>query len=124
MSRTEAAFHLSLLPPAAELERIESLLPGATERLMALLEEQARHRMSLESTNLKDEGRRANRGLLAALGLSALTLIIAGGLVALGHDEAGTAIAGINIVGLAAAFIYGTASRKSERLEKAKILKE
>ena len=82
------------------------------------------HRISIESIALNGNIKRSNWGLAAAFVLS--VIVIVGGiyLVTLGYDWAGGSLVGMNLIGLAGVFIYGTNSRRAQRSEIARILAE
>jgi uncharacterized membrane protein len=83
---------------------------------------QTQHRIAMESTVISSDTTQSRRGLYLGFVLCILFLINGVGLVYLNHDWAGATIATGAVVGLATAFIYGTASRKTERLRKAAIM--
>lgn len=114
-----------LVPPSM-LERYEALLPGFSERWLSMGERQEAHRQELERHAVIGDGRRAWAGIVCAL-LICLATIIAGVVVALGrHDTGATILSAFfgtsGLVGIAAVFIYGTRSRRQERLDKARIM--
>ena len=76
----------------------------------------------MESTVISSDTTQSRRGLYLGFVLCILFLINGVGLVYLNHAWAGATIATGAVVGLATAFIYGTASRKTERLRKAAIM--
>jgi uncharacterized membrane protein len=83
---------------------------------------QTEHRTQMERKVTDSDIRRSFWGLVAGFLIS--FVCVTGGIasVLLGHDGAGATIATGSVVGLAAVFIYGTASRKREREEKARIM--
>jgi uncharacterized membrane protein len=52
-----------LLPPPDILERYERMLPGATERLLRMVEKQADHRHELEKMAVRHETSQSRLGL-------------------------------------------------------------
>jgi len=114
-----------LVPPAM-LERYESVLPGFSERWLSMAERQEAHRQELEQYTVRGDGRRAWAGIVCAL-LICLATIMAAVVVALWRHDAGatilSAIFGTSgLVGIAGVFIYGTRSRRQERIDKARIM--
>lgn len=99
------------LPPPEALERYEVLIPNAGERFMRLFESQSAHRLQTE----RRESRRLDAGLLAAF--IVVVLIIAAGtfLVYSGYEWAGATMVGLDVVGLAALFIFGPPRLRSRR---------
>jgi uncharacterized membrane protein len=87
-----------------------------------MAENQTEHRHGLENRALDHNIRRSNHGLWIAAGLQVSFLGVAAALVLTGHEAAGTVIGSVDLVGLAATFVYGTASSKDERLRRARIM--
>ena len=85
---------------------------------MNVAETQVKHRIQMERTVILGDSKRSYLGLGAAFILSAM--VILGGIyvIVVGHPWAGATLVGINIVGLAGVFIYGTNSRRAERERK------
>ena len=85
---------------------------------MHIAETQVKHRIQMERTVILGDSKRSYLGLGAAFILSAM--VILGGIYVIiaGHPWAGATLVGINIVGLAGVFIYGTNSRRAERERK------
>lgn len=87
-----------------------------------MAERQTQHRIQLENKVIESDIRRSYAGL-AVGGFLALLCTVGGcWLVYLGHDAAGGTIATAAVAGLAGVFVYGTASRRKEREEKARIM--
>ena len=106
------------LPPPSELEGYESILPGAAERIFAMVENQSNHRQGLENRALSIEGRNSLFGLITGGFIGVVGLCIAGFCVYAGHDKAGMALGGGTLVSLVGPFIYGTRQRRIEREQK------
>jgi uncharacterized membrane protein len=93
----------TILPPANELERLESIVPGVGQRIFAQWEAQLEHQRHMEA-----------RGLAYALSVSVLGLIASSVLVLIGiltREPVGTVtggvLGGLDIAALAIAFIRG-----------------
>jgi uncharacterized membrane protein len=111
------------LPPPALLKEFDNVVPGAAERIIRMAEQQADHRQFLEKTVITGDSKRASYGLFIG---ALVVLSVLGGAIFLiyeGHDWAGAAIAGLDLVALASVFVYGSISRRSERAQKAKAMK-
>lgn len=78
--------------------------------------------MALETRVINSDIRRSWWGLAAGFTVAMTIILMGGSLVYLGHDTAGATIATIGLASLVGTFIYGTASQRSERIEKAKIM--
>lgn len=107
------------LPPPKALQQYEEIVPGAAARILDMAERQSDHRIQLEKTVILGDSRRSYMGLILAFLLSAA--IIGGGiyLIINDHDWAGGLLIGLDLVGLATVFVYGTRSRRAEREQKA-----
>ena len=77
------------------------------EKAVDMAERQMTHRIDMESTMIRGHNKRANVGLWQAYTLALLVLSGAMFLIYKGHDEAGTVIASIDLIGLCGIFIYG-----------------
>jgi hypothetical protein len=76
----------------------------------------------LESSVIHSDISKSWAGLACGLIVCLLSIGAGTACVLTGHDVAGATIATGAVVGLAATFIYGTAVRKAERTEKAKMM--
>ena len=107
-----------ILPPVEELERLEQLHPGITNRLLVTYEKQVEHRMELEKAVINSGIKNVRNGQIIACGLCLLCLVGGFALVFTGKDAGGFGV----IIGAAAtmigAFIYGTNSTRKERIQK------
>jgi uncharacterized membrane protein len=95
------------LPAASELERIEALCPGATDRIITLVEAQQAHRLAWEKgfqQAYANERRRAQFCALA-FALSGLAAAVVFGIV--GEQTAATVVGSTTIGGVVATFILG-----------------
>lgn len=114
-----------LVPPTM-LERYEIILPGFSARWLSMAERQEAHRQSLERHTIIGDGRRAWAGIIVAA-IICLATISAAVIVALArHDPGAAVLSGFfgtaGLLGLASVFVYGTRSRRQERVEKARIM--
>lgn len=66
------------LPHPAELEGYEKILPGAADRIFAMVEKQAIHRQGLENKAIAAESRNSLLGIIAGLSIGVAGLGIAG----------------------------------------------
>jgi uncharacterized membrane protein len=110
----------SPLPPPAELERYEKLLPGATKLLFNNLIDQTNHRMQLENKVVNTDGKKAILGQIFAFILG-MTALISGTILILNNKAAeGLAAIIAALATLMAAFFGGSLLKKSERAKKYK----
>ena len=111
----------SILPPPKELKEYEEILPGITERVLAVFEKQQEHRFSLEKNAVFSGSKRTLRGQIFAFILGAITIV--GGIFLIIKDkniQGYTLIVG-SAATLAGVFIYGKRQNEKERIEKARL---
>jgi uncharacterized membrane protein len=120
----QLTMHQGILPHPEVLERYEKLIPGSAERLLKLTESQTHHRQSLEKTVVDHEVAQSSRGFWGAVVVTMGIELISALLVLKGFPLQGSAMGGVWLVGLAGVFVYGTRSRKAERVDKAKVMAE
>lgn len=106
------------IPPPVVIQQYEEILPGSADRILKMAEGQAGHRIELERTVVSGDSKRSYIGLFLGFFLS--MMVIGGGiyLIANGHEWAGSGLIGLNLVGLASVFVYGSRSRRAEREQK------
>jgi uncharacterized membrane protein len=113
-----AAHYSAPFPPAAEMERYESIYPGFAKIMMERYVKQSDHRMELESKVVDSGIKNAARGQVFAFILAMTTIIIGAFLIYLNKDILGiVAILGA-LATLVGIFIYGNKSKKDERIRK------
>lgn len=110
------------LPPPEILRAYNDIVPGLAAKIVAQVDRQTDHRITMESQVIRSDSRRAWVGLMCGL-IVCLFCITSGTICVMwGHDWAGTGIATAAVVGLTGTFIYGTTSRRIERQQKATIM--
>lgn len=107
------------LPPVEMLRDLDVLVPGAAERSLTLFEDQARHRMDLERRAIGSDIMQSRLGLCAGFVLALVGISGAIYLISIGHSQEGFGTLFTTVAALVGTFVYGTKSRKDERLEKA-----
>ena len=123
IERVEASFS-GPVPDPATLKAYDIVLPGLAERIVDRWEKQSDHRMALEKTVVEGDTRRANWGLVSATVISLAVIGVSGVLAMHDHETVAAVLAGVDIAALAGVFIYGTNSRKEERIKKTKVMAE
>ncbi len=108
-----------MLPHPEHLERFEQLLPGATDRMLSLAENQIAHRHGMERKFLNFNGASEILGVVFA-GAAVLSGI-AGGIYLLMHDKpiGGLTSMIVPLASVAAAFLR-TRNSQSKQLERKK----
>lgn len=106
------------LPPPNVLEYYEKILPGSAERILKMAEEQSRHRRSLEEKVINSDISNSKHGLLFGffIGIVAFSTTIL--LAYFGYPISGVIVGLGYITSLVGVFVYGSKSRKQERLER------
>ncbi|MBI4266931.1 MAG: DUF2335 domain-containing protein [Chloroflexi bacterium] len=120
----EAYHYEGPIPDPSTLQEYEKVIPGSADRILRMAERQAEHRQFLEKTVIHGDSRRAFYGLWVG---AFVALCVLGGAIFLiytGHDVAGAVIGGLDIVSLVSVFVYGTVSRRTERVKKAALLRK
>jgi uncharacterized membrane protein len=115
-----AAFRSGPFPPPAELEKYESLMPGATKTLFSNFINQSNHRMELEKETIRGDNRRADRRQFFSFILGMSCLAIGAALFIFNKDGLGIAAVITAIAPIALAFLSSSISRKRERENKRK----
>ncbi len=87
---------------------------------MAMAENQATHRIDIESHVIRSQQSQSARGQNFALVIGMTGLILGFIAIICGHDTAGATLGGVTLVGLVTAFITGKSSQKKD-LERKKI---
>jgi uncharacterized membrane protein len=113
-ARFERHQHHGPLPHPHILDAYDKIVPGAAERIITQMEQQAAHRQALENRVIDSDIFDSKLGL--ALGAIVSVAAITGGVVCaiFGH-ETGVILAAIPVPTLAAVFVYGSQQRRKER---------
>lgn len=105
--------HSGPLPDGETLRIYNEQIPNGGDRLMANVERQLEHRITLETTGVRRSFNQSNTGQWMAFGIAAIFGLIAWDLGKNDHDALAGVVAGIDIVGLVAVFIIGKAKQRS-----------
>ena len=110
------------LPHPEILKEYDRLVPGSAKQLLDQAIKQSDHRMDLERRVTRSDSKRANWGLASALTVAIGSLGVCA--YAIGHSAewAASILGGGTIASLVYAFIYGTRSRREERIARAKLM--
>ncbi len=102
----------------------ERYLPGSTDRILSMAEEQQRHRVQMEDRGqqaaIERDKRAMNRGFVLALVLMLLSAFA----LYLGSDLAGFGFVATSVVSLAGVFLYSHRSTRQELREKREALQK
>ncbi len=110
---TEISF-LGPIPPPEFLEAYESVLRGSADRILAMAEDQSRHRQKLEENVVKGGSRNQILGMILAFVLSLLTIGFGGFLIYHNKSLEGFGLVLADLVALVGVFIYGRHTQREE----------
>ncbi len=119
-NQTTAVSFSGPIPPPAILEGYEKIVPGAAERIIKMAENQSEHRQGLERTVIGSDARNSTMGVIFGFIIGLVGLGAGAYLVKINHPVIGTVFGGGTICSLVGTFVYGTKSRRRERVEKKK----
>ncbi len=113
-----AATYKGPLPPANQFRDYDSVFPGAAKIILDMATKEQDHRFKnneridlINNKAIKFNFIEKIIGILAGLLVSFAILIVGGLLIYKGHDVSGATIVSVDIVGLAAVFVYGSRKR-------------
>ncbi|MDD2341423.1 MAG: DUF2335 domain-containing protein [Tolumonas sp.] len=120
-----AETHQGPLPPARTLAGYEKVLPGAAERVMQMAEKEQAHRhemqkqhqqktLELQSKAVTEQLQINKTGQKYGFIIATFVLCLAGLMSIMDHQAVALALVAIDVVGLAAVFVVGRLSPKSE----------
>src|ERR1044072_4538655 len=122
LAQLRAEFHTGPIPSPDVLIRYNDAVPNAADRIIAMAENQSAHRIRMESQYQGNDHVRSIIGTVTGL---IVAMAFLGGSVLLvmnGHGIEGTVLGSVDLIGLVSVFVYGTERRRSERLERVKLM--
>lgn len=105
----------SPLPPPSILREYNELIPNGADCLMTMAENQARHRIRIESIVIQGDTRRSYIGLWLGFFVALLVLLTAMYAIYAGEPVLAGAIVTIDLIALSSVFVYGSITRRIER---------
>jgi uncharacterized membrane protein len=93
------------LPAAETISTYEEVLPGAADRILRMLEQQAEHRMSMERTLVEGAARTERLGQLMGLVIVLVVFFVGAALIVNGHEIPGTLLAIADLGALVAVYL-------------------
>ena len=100
------------MPPPAMLVEYNDAVPNGAERILVMAERQSSHRMEMEAKTLDSDHRLAQTGQWIGLVVVLAVLALAGYMAYIGATTAAVAVIGIDVVGLAAVFVFGSLRKR------------
>jgi len=113
--------HSGPLPSPEVLARFNEIVTGAADRIFAVFEKQAAHRMHLERTVIEGERLQANAGLVFGFLIVIAFLIACVYLGINGQAWLAGVLGSVDLAALVAVFVYADRSRRAERSTKAEL---
>ena len=95
------------IPPPEILKQYNEVDAGAAGRIIAMAEQEARHRRSMEQSIISHEYKEAGTGQKFALFIGSLAIIAGSTISVMGAQWAGIVIGGGGVVSLVSIFVYG-----------------
>ena len=108
------------LPQPGDLEKYNTIVPGAAERILTMAERQAVHRQELEKKVVFSGTRDSLLGLIFGFIIAIGTVGSGVYCILHGHDVSGAIVSGTGLGGLVGVFVYGSRQRRLEREAKQK----
>jgi uncharacterized membrane protein len=118
VARAQTVSFSGPLPPPELLAQYDQIVTNGADRILKMAENQSTHRHCIEKWAVIGGTALAYVGVFAALAISLCVLYFSYMLMSAGHAIAGTILSGGSLGGLVYSFIYGTRSRREERLQK------
>jgi uncharacterized membrane protein len=113
-----AQVRTGVIPPAHELEKLESFYPGVTKVLVDSYVSQVDHRIKIEEKVINGDDKRANHGQILSFILGMTALVSGAALIFTGKSVEGLAAIIAALATLLTAFFAGAFLRKKERENK------
>ena len=101
------------LPPPSLLVEYDKAVANGAERILSMAERQSSHRMEMEATEVASDHILAQRGQWIGMVVVLSVLALAAYMAFLGATAAAAVVAGIDVVGLAAVFVYGSIRKRA-----------
>ena len=118
ISRTEARAFSGPIPPPELLAKYAEIIPNGADRILKMAENQSIHRQYVEKWVVIGGTILSYFGVLCAAGIAFGALYFGSKLIQNGYVISGSVLGGGGLTGLVATFIYGTRSRREERLRR------
>jgi uncharacterized membrane protein len=110
------------IPPPSMLKQYGEIDSSFPNRIMIMAEGQATHRQNLETIVIKSDISRSKMGLFAGVFVVILAFGTSIFFIYHGFQVWGGIVGGSSIIGLVSIFVYGSQSRRTERIKKAALM--
>lgn len=122
ISKTIATYscktHIGPLPDPETLKGYSEIIPDGANRILIMAENQANHRMKLESNVIKSQMSQSNLGQILAFIIGMVCIISASLLIYFDKTVGGSIIGGAGVTSLVTAFIKGKSNINKDLSEK------
>lgn len=112
--RVVGAYWSGPLPPPAELQGYESVLPGSAERILGMAEREAGHRHAMDREIVQTDGKTRTRAQLLAFGIAIVALVVAAALGLTGHGLTGIGTLLIGLAPIVGSFLTGRSNATAQ----------
>jgi len=111
-ARYEMQSHSGPLPRPEDIALYNKHIPNGADRIMAMAEEQAKHRQLMESKLVDGHINQSGTGQKFALVIGITGMVTGAAVALMGHDWVGAGIAGTTVISLVYAFITGQRTQR------------
>lgn len=109
--------HEGPLPSSSELQGYDTVLPGAADRIISMLESNVAHVQEMEKTHLASHFDTKQLQLKLGAGTVLLVFLVTALALILGHEKAAIAFGTTTVIALATIFVSGKRYSKQESKE-------
>jgi uncharacterized membrane protein len=106
------------IPPPELLAKYAEIIPNGADRILIMAENQSTHRQHIEKWAVIGGTILSYVGVVCACVIALFVSYYGYQLISSNHVISGTIFAGFGLTGLVGAFIYGTRSRREERVRR------
>lgn len=106
------------IPPASELARYETILPGAANRILTMAEKQSQHRQKMENTMLDANIKAEKNGQIFGFIIFSIAIIAGFLLVLFGRNVEGLISLIVAVGGIVGLFVYNREEVRKELRKK------
>ena len=110
------------LPRPQHLERYEDVCPGAADRIIAMAENQSRHRQEIEKDAVNTSGRNSTLGVCFGGAVALFAIWCGTRIIESGYEISGYVTMFVPLSALVGVFVYGKHANKKELIEKQKLM--
>jgi uncharacterized membrane protein len=106
------SIHIGPLPSASELLRYNQACPDSANRIIAMAENQQKHRINIEDITIRTQMTESKRGQYFAFILGLVGIVCSAYVITQGYEIGGSIFGGVSLTTLVSLFIYGKKHQK------------